>query len=64
MTSLPAIGERRVPRAFLFRLVLAYLGLYSAVLSAALVTLALRIEHVEPQHSSHDPERCRGAASG
>lgn len=40
----------RAPRGFVVRLVLAYLGLYSAVLSVALVTLALRIEQVDPRH--------------
>ncbi|MGW2816029.1 MFS transporter [Streptomyces sp. NPDC001415] len=40
----------RVSRAFVVRLGLAYLGLYSAVLSVALVTLALRIEDVDPEH--------------
>lgn len=51
VTSFPLTGgEPHVPRSFLARLVVAYLGLYSAVLSAALVTLALRIEHVAPQH--------------
>lgn len=44
------LDATRVSRAFVVRLVLAYLGLYSAVLSAALVTLALRIERVDPQH--------------
>ena len=39
----------RVSRAFVVRLVLAYLGLYGAVLSVALVTLALRIGQVDPQ---------------
>lgn len=46
----PAGREPRVSRAFVARLVVACLGLYSAVLSAALVTLALRIEHVDPRH--------------
>ncbi|MFI5690075.1 MFS transporter [Streptomyces sp. NPDC051636] len=52
MTSLtpPAEAGPRVSRAFVVRLGLAYLGLYSAVLSVALVTLALRIEHVDPEH--------------
>ncbi|WP_406214274.1 MFS transporter [Streptomyces decoyicus] len=40
----------RVSRAFVVRLGLGYLGLYSAVLSVALVTLALRIEDVDPRH--------------
>lgn len=52
MTSLtpPPEAGPRVSRAFVVRLGLAYLGLYSAVLSVALVTLALRIEHVDPEH--------------
>ena len=37
-------------RVFAARLALAYLGLYSAVLSVALVTLALRIYAVDPGH--------------
>lgn len=49
-SSVPTGAGPGVPRAFLVRLILAYLGLYSAVLSAALVTLALRIEYVDPQH--------------
>ncbi|ANP52988.1 MFS family permease [Streptomyces griseochromogenes] len=40
----------RVSRAFVVRLGLGYLGLYSAVLSVALVTLALRVEDVDPRH--------------
>ncbi|MES9523062.1 MFS transporter [Streptomyces capoamus] len=52
MTSLTPHTETgpRVSRAFVVRLGLAYLGLYSAVLSVALVTLALRIEQVDPEH--------------
>jgi MFS family permease len=45
-----AAMDSRVPRVFVVRLMVAYLGLYSAVLSAALVTLALRIEYVDPRH--------------
>lgn len=49
MTAYPVVdGGPRAPRAFLARLALAYFGLYSAVLSAALVTLALRIARVAP----------------
>ena len=40
----------RVSRAYVVRLIVAYLGLYSAVLSAALVGLALRIGHIDPRH--------------
>lgn len=50
MDSAVHLAGPQVSRAFVVRLVLAYLGLYSAVLSAALVTLALRIERVDPQH--------------
>jgi MFS family permease len=55
MTSVAAPRARPragpgVSRAFIVRLVLAYLGLYSAVLATALVTLALRIGQVDPQH--------------
>ncbi|MFF8288917.1 MFS transporter [Streptomyces sp. NPDC016309] len=55
MTSLTPRAETgpRVSRAFVVRLGLAYLGLYSAVLSVALVTLALRIEHVDPAHKEN-----------
>ncbi|GHF28360.1 MFS transporter [Streptomyces mashuensis] len=49
-TSPGAGAGARVSRAFVLRLGLGYLGLYSAVLSVALVTLALRIEDVDPQH--------------
>lgn len=48
VTQAPRVS--RVSRAFVIRLVVAYLGLYSAILSAALVTLALRIEQVDPRH--------------
>lgn len=44
-------GGPRVPPAFALRLALAYLGLYSAILSVALVSLALRIEDVDPRHN-------------
>lgn len=40
----------RVSGAFVLRIALAYLGLYSTVLAAALVTLALRIGQVDPAH--------------
>ena len=47
---LPADAGPRVSRGFATRLALAYLGLYSAVLSVALVTLALRVDEVDPGH--------------
>jgi MFS family permease len=51
MTTIAAVrAGPRVSRAFVVRLVLAYLGLYSAILSVALVSLALRIGHVDPRH--------------
>lgn len=43
-------AEGRASRAFVLRIGLAYLGLYSTVLAAALVTLALRIGEVDPAH--------------
>jgi MFS family permease len=39
-----------VPRGFALRTALAYLGLYSALLASALVTVPLRIGQVDPNH--------------
>jgi MFS family permease len=47
-------GESRVPSGFVIRLVLAYLGLYSAILSVALVSLALRIAQADPANRVSD----------
>ncbi len=42
------VAPTTMPRGFTFRIALAYLGLYTALLASALVTVPLRIAEVDP----------------
>ncbi|MER6988575.1 MFS transporter [Saccharopolyspora hirsuta] len=46
----PPDVPRSAPRGFVLRLGLANLGLYSALLTPVVVTMALRVAEVAPQH--------------
>ncbi|MER5391974.1 MFS transporter [Saccharopolyspora sp. NPDC002686] len=46
----PPEADRSAPRGFVLRLGLANLGLYSALLTPVVVTMALRVAEVAPQH--------------
>ena len=48
-TQQVASAPGRAPRGFTLRTTLAYLGLYTALLASALVTVPLRIGEVDPQ---------------
>jgi MFS family permease len=51
----PALSAPTIaPRGFALRTALAYLGLYSALLASALVTVPLRIGQVDPSHKEEN----------